>query len=188
MGGAAPYSSSPTCAPHVALLPFSSTSTIERWLMKRVGAAPCQCSSPGSKNTRSPGRITSIGAPRRCTRPMPFRDVDRLSVRVGVPRGSCARRESDAARVHARWSCRRRDRIDVCRTREPLARPRRGLDRVLGDPHDSTPYVVALLFRGPRQGGLLRSRVTQMVRYGQCPASPLAPISRGSGAQYGPIG
>ena len=62
MGGAPRYSSSPTCAPHVALLPFSSTSTIERWLMKRVGAAPCQWSSPGSKNTRSPGRITSIGA------------------------------------------------------------------------------------------------------------------------------
>src|SRR3989442_4372011 len=71
MGGAPRYSSSPTCAPHVALLPFSSTSTIERWLMKLVGAAPCQWSSPGSKNTRSPGRITSIGAPRRCTRPMP---------------------------------------------------------------------------------------------------------------------
>src|SRR5437879_2138161 len=71
MGGAPWYSSSPMCAPHVALLPFSSTSTIERWLMKRVGAAPCQWSSPGSKNTRSPGRITSIGAPRRCTRPTP---------------------------------------------------------------------------------------------------------------------
>src|SRR5437588_8331456 len=71
MGGAPRYSSSPTCAPHVALLPFSSTSTIERWLMKRVGAAPCQWSSPGSKNTRSPGRITSIGPPRRCARPTP---------------------------------------------------------------------------------------------------------------------
>ena len=39
--------------------------------MNRVGAAPCQCSSPGSKNTRSPGRITSIGPPRRWQRPTP---------------------------------------------------------------------------------------------------------------------
>ena len=35
------------------------------------GAAPCQWSSPASKNTRSPGRITSIGPLRRCARPMP---------------------------------------------------------------------------------------------------------------------
>jgi hypothetical protein len=39
--------------------------------MKRVGAAPCQWSSPGSKKTRSPGRITSIGPPRRWQSPMP---------------------------------------------------------------------------------------------------------------------
>ena len=39
--------------------------------MKRSGAAPCQCSSPGSKKTRSPGRMTSTGPPRRWARPMP---------------------------------------------------------------------------------------------------------------------
>src|SRR5258708_32007168 len=39
--------------------------------MSRVGPARCQCSSPGSKNTRSPGRITSTGPPRRWQRPMP---------------------------------------------------------------------------------------------------------------------
>src|SRR5205085_9382586 len=39
--------------------------------MKRSGAAPCQWSSPGSKKTRSPGRMTSIDAPRRCARPTP---------------------------------------------------------------------------------------------------------------------
>ena len=39
--------------------------------MKRSGAAPCQCSSPGSKKTRSPGRISSSGPPRRCARPTP---------------------------------------------------------------------------------------------------------------------
>src|SRR5438445_13447228 len=39
--------------------------------MKRVGAAPCQWSSTGSKNTRSPGRMTSTGPPRRCATPTP---------------------------------------------------------------------------------------------------------------------
>ena len=39
--------------------------------MNRFGAAPCQCSSPGSKKTRSPGRITSSGPPRRWQRPSP---------------------------------------------------------------------------------------------------------------------
>src|SRR5215207_8717185 len=39
--------------------------------MNRVAAAPCQCSSPGSKKTRSPVRMTSIGPPRRWARPMP---------------------------------------------------------------------------------------------------------------------
>jgi hypothetical protein len=37
----------------------------------RPSCSSCQCSSFGSKNTRSPGRITSIGPPRRCARPMP---------------------------------------------------------------------------------------------------------------------
>src|SRR3954452_20889712 len=39
--------------------------------MKRFGAAPCQWFSPGSKNTRSPGRITSTAPPSRWHRPTP---------------------------------------------------------------------------------------------------------------------
>src|SRR2546422_10999629 len=69
--GAAAYSASLTWSPHVALFPLSSVSSIPMCVMKRVEAAPCQWSSPGSKNTRSPGRITSIGPPRRRQRPMP---------------------------------------------------------------------------------------------------------------------
>src|SRR5207249_5228779 len=57
---AALYSSSVTCSPQVAALPSSSTSTIARWVMKRLGPAPCQWSSPGSKKTRSPGRMTTL--------------------------------------------------------------------------------------------------------------------------------
>src|SRR5438132_1208664 len=36
-----------------------------------VGAAPCQCFSPGGNQTTSPGRISSIGPPQRCARPQP---------------------------------------------------------------------------------------------------------------------
>src|SRR5438132_10419929 len=36
-----------------------------------VGAAPCQCFSLGANWTTSPGRISSIGPPSRCTRPAP---------------------------------------------------------------------------------------------------------------------
>src|SRR3979409_31043 len=68
MGGAAAYSSSVTWSPHVALLPLSSPAMC---VLKAVGAAPCQWSSPGSKNTRSPGRMTSIGPPRCRARPTP---------------------------------------------------------------------------------------------------------------------
>ena len=36
-----------------------------------VGAAPCQCFSPGGNQTTSPGLISSMGPPDRCTRPAP---------------------------------------------------------------------------------------------------------------------
>src|SRR3989454_6637771 len=36
-----------------------------------VGAAPCQCFSPGGIQITSPGRISSIGPPQRCARPEP---------------------------------------------------------------------------------------------------------------------
>src|SRR5689334_5995455 len=41
------------------------------WVMAVVGAAPCQCFSPGANQTTSPGRISSIGPPSRCARPQP---------------------------------------------------------------------------------------------------------------------
>jgi hypothetical protein len=49
----------------------SSFCCIAMWTMNRFGAAPCQWFSPGSKNTRSPGRITSIGPPSHWHRPTP---------------------------------------------------------------------------------------------------------------------
>jgi hypothetical protein len=43
----------------------ASACWIAMWVINRVGAAPYQCFSPGSKKTRSPGRITSTGPPSR---------------------------------------------------------------------------------------------------------------------------
>ena len=40
-------------------------------VMAVVGVAPCQCFSPGGNQTTSPGRISSIGPPSRCTWPQP---------------------------------------------------------------------------------------------------------------------
>src|SRR3954471_22650013 len=39
--------------------------------MAVVGAAPCQCCSPGGNHTTSPGRISSTGPPHRCAQPQP---------------------------------------------------------------------------------------------------------------------
>jgi hypothetical protein len=65
------YSSSVTFSPQLAATWSSSTSLSARWTMKRLGAAPCQWSSSGSKKTRSPGRMTSMGPPRVWQRPTP---------------------------------------------------------------------------------------------------------------------
>src|SRR5262249_28247050 len=68
---AAEYSSSVTCSRHDATFPSSSTCWSARCVINRVAVAPCQCSSPGSKNTLSPGRMTAPGPPRRWHRPAP---------------------------------------------------------------------------------------------------------------------
>src|SRR5581483_4187975 len=64
------YCSSVTCSSHSTTLP-SSDSWMAMWVMAVVGAAPCQCFSPGGNQTTSPGRISSTGPPHRCARPQP---------------------------------------------------------------------------------------------------------------------
>src|SRR4051794_40609758 len=64
------YCSSLTCSIQVTGEPLSFSWTA-MWLMAVVGAAPCQCFSPGSNQTTSPGRISSTGPPSRWTRPQP---------------------------------------------------------------------------------------------------------------------
>ena len=64
------YWSAVTCSNQSTALP-SSFSWMAMWVMAVVGAAPCQCFSPGGIQTTSPGRISSTGPPHRCTRPAP---------------------------------------------------------------------------------------------------------------------
>jgi hypothetical protein len=76
-----------------------------------------------------------------------FGDVDGLAVGVGVPRGPRARGEVDAARLQARGTRRRRDRVDVNRTGELLARPGHGLDGVPDDLHCVLPKTSCIFNR-----------------------------------------
>src|SRR4051794_31371436 len=65
-----PYCASLTCSIQSTGEPFSFSCTAI-WLIAVVGAAPCQCFSPGGNHTTSPGRISSTGPPSRWTRPAP---------------------------------------------------------------------------------------------------------------------
>jgi len=64
------YCASLTCSSQSTTLP-SSASAIAMCVIAVVGAAPCQCFSPGGNQTTSPGRICSTGPPSRCARPLP---------------------------------------------------------------------------------------------------------------------
>src|SRR5512147_1156997 len=54
------YWSSVTCSSHSTTFP-SSASWIAMCVIAVLGAAPCQCFSPGANHTTSPGQISSIG-------------------------------------------------------------------------------------------------------------------------------
>ena len=73
-----------------------------------VGAAPCQCFSLGANETTSPGRISSIGPP-FALRPAATGGHDqRLTERMGVPRGASAGLERDARAANTRrWASNR---------------------------------------------------------------------------------
>ena len=70
MGDQDAYWSSVTCSSQSTVLP-SSFSWMAMWVMAVVGAAPCQCFSPGANQMTSPGRISSMGPPQRWARPQP---------------------------------------------------------------------------------------------------------------------
>ena len=64
------YCSSLICSIQSADFP-SSCSTIDICVIAVVGAAPCQCFSPGEDHITSPGWMCSICSPQRCTKPLP---------------------------------------------------------------------------------------------------------------------
>src|SRR3954452_5432251 len=64
------YCSSLTCSSQSTGLP-SSFSWIAMCVIAVVGAAPCQCFSPGENQITSPGLISSTGPPQRCAQPWP---------------------------------------------------------------------------------------------------------------------
>src|SRR6266516_7905732 len=64
-------------------------------VMAVVAVAPCQCFSPGENQITSPGRISSIGPPQRCTRPQPAVTIRVWRSLVAVPGGPSARLERD---------------------------------------------------------------------------------------------
>ena len=111
--GAQPwYCSSLTFSIHSTALP-SSASWMAMWVMAVVGAAPCQCFSPGAKTTTSPGRISSIGPPSRCARPQPGSDDEDLTKRVRMPGGARAGLERDRIAGGPRGSGHWKQRVDA---------------------------------------------------------------------------
>jgi hypothetical protein len=65
-------------------------------VMAVVEVAPCQCFSPGAIQTMSPGLISSIGPPYRCTQPRPDVTDQSLSERMGMPGRARTRLEGDS--------------------------------------------------------------------------------------------
>jgi len=81
-------------------------------VMAVVGAAPCQCFSPDFLD----GSAFALSPAASC------RDDERLAERMGVPRGSRTRFESDTCALHQRGVGRLKKRIDTYRAGEPLGR------------------------------------------------------------------
>ena len=63
-GDQRPYCPFVTFPNQSTFFPFS-VSWMAMCVMPTVGAAPCQCFTPGGIHTTSPGRMSSIGPPQR---------------------------------------------------------------------------------------------------------------------------
>ena len=85
-----------------------------------VGAAPCQCFSPGGNQITSPGRISSIGPPQRWCAAAARRHDEGLAQRVSVPGSSGGRFEGYACARRVGWSDWLKQRIDAYGASEPV--------------------------------------------------------------------
>src|SRR5579864_1347489 len=139
-----------------------------------VGAAPCQCFSPGAIDTTSPGRISSIGPPARATRPAPAITISVWpsgcvcqAVRApgsNVTLAPCTNAGSGATNNGSMRTA------PVNQSEGPLAEacePTRLISIVLTPKSNSTPHQFLQLFRIPRplhrdlrRGGLQFPEIT----------------------------
>jgi hypothetical protein len=97
------------------------------WVMKRVGAAPCQWSLAGLEEHAITGPDDLDRAAAALAEPDTLGDIDRLAEGMGVPCGSGAGREVDAGGLQAGGLRCRGEGVDVDGAAEPLGRPDRGL-------------------------------------------------------------
>ena len=136
----AAYCASLTCSIQSTALP-SSASWMAIWVMAVVGAAPCQCFSPGGNQTTSPGRISSIGPPSRCTRPKPA-----VTISVWPSGWVCQAVRAPGSKVTLAPPTRAgsgalKQRIDAHRAGEPVRRPFAGRPRAASlDVHRSNSF------------------------------------------------
>ena len=116
-----------TCSSQSTTLP-SSCSWMAMWVIAAVGAAPCQCFSPGEIHTTSPGRISSTGPPSPLHPAKAGTHNQRLTEWVRVPGGASAWLERDARAARSRrGGIASNNGVDADCSRKPLrmTRPRR---------------------------------------------------------------
>ena len=91
-----------------------------------VGLAPCQCFSPAGIQMTSPGRISSIGPPQRCTPADTIGDDQGLPERMRMPCGSGAGLKRDGRTARTCRACPIEQRVDTNRAGEIFGWPRSG--------------------------------------------------------------
>ncbi len=112
------------------------------WVMAVVGAAPCQCFSPGANQTTSPGRISSIGAALALDAPAARGDDEDLAEGMGVPRGAGAGLEGHRIAGRARRRRNREQGVDAHGSGEPFRRSfGGGLRTASFDFHVDSPWA-----------------------------------------------
>ena len=114
------------------------------WVRAVEAVAPCQCFSPGSKRTTSPGRISSTSAPVALHPAAALGHDQGLTERMGVPRGARPRLERDARRGRAGRLLRVEQRVDAHGAGEPVlrSRARTGVSRFAGSSSSCPPLEV----------------------------------------------
>ena len=143
----APYSASVTCSSQSTDLP-SRCSPMAMWLIAVVGAAPCQCRSPGGTRPRRRGGCSAPARP-GLDEPAPGGDDQDLPERMGVPGRPRAGLEGHEAAARPRRRLGLEQRFDPDRPGEMFGRR---LARRPGAASDHVHELVLLCSRNRRGG------------------------------------